>query len=137
MTIDWERYIARITQAAIAGLDDSAPIFTQAAEAKARSNFPGQTTATFAGIFAAVVGVQSSAIEAAAVAAVQNLNPEHVYTEPAPDPPRGVTRLVGSVPTDYINKLEADPKRAFLARTLDEEQTAMAAALNHAIGGAV
>lgn len=133
---DWAAYTRHIIQAAITGLDNAAPSFTAAAEVKARANFPGQTTATFAGIYAAVdgAGVDSSGIVAAAIAAVEELNPEHSYTEDLPSPPDGVIRLIGSVPTDYIDKLEADPKRAFLVRTLDEEGSLIKASMDQAIG---
>lgn len=136
--IDWEGYKAKMIQAAVAGLDNAAPLFTRAAETKARANFHGQTTATFAGINAAVdgAGVDSSGIVAAAVAAVEELNPEHVYTEQTPPPPNGVVRLIGSVPTDYIDDLEADPVRAFLARTLDEVGSNIKTSLDQAIGAA-
>lgn len=136
---DWARHRAQLTQAIVAGLDDGAASYAAAAEAKARSTFPGQTTATFAGIYAVVegAGVDSSSIVARAVAAVEERNPAHVSVESEPGPPTGVIRMIGSVPTDYIDKLEADASHAFLARTLDEQAPAIAAAIEAAARGAV
>ena len=134
--IDWTAYKKKIEDAARAGLVEGSIIYRTAAEAKARDTFPGVTGATFAGVYAAVSGSATEASAAQeAIQEVLLLNPLHAETEEAEAPPAGIIRMWGSVPTDYIEKLEADPTHAFLARTLDEEQGAIQALVDKAIGG--
>lgn len=135
--IDWDAYITKVKQSVIAGMEDAGAIFKTAAEVKARATFHGQTGATFAGIFAAVGGsAKEFSAGQEAIQEVLLLNPLHAYSEAAPPAPDGVIRMWGSVPTDYIEKLESDPTHAFLARTLDEEQGNMKAAVDTKVGAA-
>lgn len=135
---DWERYKRRVIQSVVVGLDAAAPLFEQAAEANARRVIQGQTGATFAGIYAAVegAGAKSEGVANQAVAAVEERNPAHVSVESVDAPPAGVVRLYGSVPTDYIDLLEASAK-AFLYKTLDQEQGTIAGTVDSEVGKAV
>jgi len=134
---DVDRYMAKLTQAVIAGLDDGGALFEQAAERNARQQMHGQTGATFAGIYAAVDGPSSSAIVAQAVAAVSERNPAHVSTEASEQTLDAVIRMVGSVPTDYIDLLEARPDKRFLSTTLDETGSEIMRAVESAVGRVV
>lgn len=137
MTIDWTAYKKRMEDAARTGLVDYAPTFSAAAESKARDTFPGQTGATFASVYATVSGApESFAVEQAAIQEALLLNPLHVKTTTAQEPRKGVIRMWGTNPLEYLSELEADPTHAFLARTFDEEQGNIKAAVDKAVGGA-
>ena len=132
---DIDQYLAKLTAAVREGLDGGGQEFERAAEANARSRMRGVTGATFAGIATAVDGGDQSRVTQA-VSQVGALNPNHVATDSSPAAPDQVVRLIGTVPTDYIDQLEARANKRFLGPTLDQEGTTIQRAIEAAAGRA-
>lgn len=107
---------AKAQQGAAAGLDNAAPGVEGVLLAAARAKIQGQTGATFAGIVVYVTGagIDSSSVFQAAVEAVQDRNPAHVFVtginEGGPDD----IVVVATVPTDYQELLETRIGKGFL-----------------------
>src|SRR6185295_5764458 len=107
---------ANVQQGAAAGLDAAAPGVEAVLLAAARATIKGQTGATFAGIvvYTTGAGIDSSGVFQAAVDAVRDRNPAHVFVvEISVGGPDDVV-VVATVPTDYQERLETQLDTGFL-----------------------
>ncbi len=127
----------RVIQGAAAGLDQGAAAMQD--DAQATDAYAGVTGATRAGTVAYVAGagVDSSSVLAAAAAAVQDHNPEHVLLQQVDSVGDDELAVVLTVPSDYIDIIEGNVggAEAFLGPTLEAHAERLTAAVAQGIAG--